>query len=236
VGLFGNAEKKIEAVVNGVFARAFKGDVQPVEIAARIQRELDAEAKLLSREKRLVPNNFSVGLSRHDYDRLVPYSKTLNAEIIPQLRDHASERNYVFNGPISIDYLCNDALPTGRFTVESEAVAEVVGDEPSPTQIRRSRLVIEVNGVRHPLVAPGLVIGRGTDADLRINDPGISRRHARIVVTGSSQHPTITIEDLGSTNGITVNGQKVDRAALADGSRVEIGSTRMLVHSSSGVE
>lgn len=236
MGLFDRFENKIEGAVNGVFARAFKGDVQPVEIAARLQRELDAEAKLLSRDKRLVPNEFTVSLSQHDYDRLVPYSKTLTSEIVPALRDHAAQRHYVFNGPISIAYELDRGLTTGRFTVSSAAVASIEqADGPaSTTMIRRSALVLEVNGVRHPLTPPGLVIGRGSEADLRINDPGVSRRHARINVDGEGDDLHITIEDLGSTNGIVVNGSKVGRADLDDGSRIEIGSTRMLVHSPAG--
>ena len=67
MGFLGKVERRIEGAVNGVFARAFKGDVQPVEITARLQKELDSEAQLLSREKRLVPNDFLIGLSVHDY-------------------------------------------------------------------------------------------------------------------------------------------------------------------------
>ena len=123
MGVFNKAEKRIESAVEKVFARAFKGYVHPVEIVAGIQRELDAEAKLLSREKRLVPNVFTIGLAQLDYDRLAPYSKTLNSEILPSIRDHAADRSYVFNGPISIDYVLDTALPTGQFTVTSEAIA-----------------------------------------------------------------------------------------------------------------
>jgi hypothetical protein len=236
MGIFDKVEKRLEGAVNGAFARAFKGDVQPVEIATRLQRELDAEAKLLSRDRRLVPNDFTIGLSPHDYDRLVPYAKTLNSEIVPELRQHAAERHYVFNGPISIGYELDERLPTGRFTVDSAAVAEVdQGVEASPSEVRHAPLVLEVNGVRHPLTPPGLVIGRGSDADLRINDPGVSRRHALLHVSADGDQVQVTIEDLGSTNGITVDGQKVSNAVLRDGSRIEIGSTRMLVHSPAGV-
>jgi pSer/pThr/pTyr-binding forkhead associated (FHA) protein len=94
--------------------------------------------------------------------------------------------------------------------------------------------VLEVNGTRHPLQPPGLVIGRGSEADLRINDPGISRRHAQIRVSPAGQGLQIDIVDLGSTNGIMVTGQKVQQAALREGSRIEIGSTRMLVHAPGG--
>ncbi len=228
MGVFDRAEKRIGAAVDKVFARAFKGDVQPVEIAAGIQRELDAEAKLLSRERRLVPNDFTVYLSSHDYNRLFPYSKTLNAEIVPGLREHAAERGYVFNGPISIAYVRDGSLPTGQFKVASDAVSP---EDPAPLSRKKRALVLEVAGIRHPLRPPGLVIGRGSEADLRINDPSISRRHALVTVGGSEREPEVRIEDLGSTNGIVVDGSKVQEAPLKDGSRIEIGNTRMLVHS-----
>jgi len=288
VSIFGKFERKVESAVNGVFARAFKGDVQPVEIAARLQKELDAEAKLMSRDKRLVPNEFVVGLSEHDYDKLTPYSKTLIAELAGELKTHARDMGYVFSGPIRIHFDQNTSLPTGRFTVASEAVAGMTpaADRLPPTRpsassansqsassapsapawsapsahsaasgqsaasafsarsaesapdslyrptASRTELVLEVNGMRHPLTAPGFVIGRGTDADLRINDPGISRLHAEVKVHPASGAAEIV--DLGSTNGITVNGHKVRQASLDEGTRIEIGSTRMLVHAPAG--
>ncbi|PKQ30543.1 MAG: DUF2662 domain-containing protein [Actinobacteria bacterium HGW-Actinobacteria-2] len=244
MGVFDRVEKKLENVVGGVFARAFKGDVQPVEITARLQRELDSEARLLSRDRKLVPNEFTIGLSSHDYDRLTPYSKTLNAEIAPQLLNYAAEKGYIFNGPVSIDYKVEPSLPIGRFTITSAAVAGVAAtgaastdsamDDPepfAPVRQRTTGLVVEVNGVRHPLTPPGLTIGRGTDADLRINDPGISRLHARINVIQSGSGTSLNIEDLGSTNGITVDGVRTRQAALTNGSRIDIGNTTMLVTS-----
>ena len=237
MGIFARFEKKVEGAVSGVFARAFKGDVQPVEIAARLQRELDAEAKLMSRNKRLVPNEFSVHLSQHDHAKLAPYANTLNAELATELRNHAREMGYVFNGPVKIGFELDSHLPTGRFTVTSQAVAGITPrtGRASETAISRAPLVLEVNGTRHPLQPPGLVIGRGSEADLRINDPGISRRHAQIRVNpGAGPGVQIDIVDLGSTNGIVVNGQRVKHAVLQEGSRIEIGSTRMLVHAPAG--
>ncbi len=230
MGVFDRVEKKLENVVSGAFARAFKGDVQPVEITARLQRELDSEAKLLSRDRKLVPNEFRIALSQHDYDRLIPYSRTLNAEIAAQLRDYAADAGYLFNGPVQLEYALDAALPVGRFTVASAAVAGVdAAEEASPSEIRAAELVVEVNGVRHPLTPPGLTIGRGTEADLRINDPSVSRLHARISVVGNGTGQQLSIEDLGSTNGITVDGQRTRHAAVALGSRIEIGSTRLAI-------
>ncbi len=228
MGVFDSIERKLEGVVSGGFARAFKGDVQPVEITARLERELDSQARLLSRDRRLVPNEFTIGLSQHDFDNLYPYSKTINGEIVPQLRDYAADQGYVFNGPIAIEYVLAQGLPTGRFTVESNAAAPMTA-EAGPHAPRRATLVLEVNGLRHPLVAPGFTLGRGADADIRINDPGISRLHARVLVSGSPTDPEITIEDMGSTNGIIVDGQHVERAVLREGARIEMGNTRLLV-------
>ena len=236
MGIFARFEKKVEGAVSGAFARAFKGDVQPVEIAARLQRELDAEAKLVSRDKRLVPNEFTVQLSQHDHDKLAPYASTLNAELATDLQNHAREMGYMFNGPVKIAFELDSSLPTGRFTIASQAVAGITPrtGRASETAINRAPLVLEVNGTRHPLQPPGLVIGRGSEADLRINDPGISRRHAQIRVDAAGPQVQIDIVDLGSTNGIVVNGHRVQQAVLQEGSRIQIGSTRMLVHAPAG--
>jgi len=236
MGLFDRVESAIESAVHGASARVFKGDVEPVEIASALQKELDSAAKVLSHDRKLVPNDFGVGLARHDYDRLAPYSRTLNAEIIPGLREHAASRRYVFNGPITIAYLLDEKLTTGRFTVTSSTRAGVASDaDGAASASDEHQLVLEVNGVRHPLTPPGFTIGRGTEADLRINDPGVSRVHAQVTVedVGDGQ-VKVGIVDLGSTNGLIVNGVKTRSASLGEGSRIEIGSTRMLVHSPVG--
>ena len=119
--------------------------MQPVEIAARLQRELDTEAKLMSRDKRLVPNEFIVGLSQHDHDKLAPYAKTLNTELAGELRNHAREMGYVFNGPIDIEFELETQLPTGRFTVArrrspgSRTRALPAAQPPGPPRRSRAR-------------------------------------------------------------------------------------------------
>jgi hypothetical protein len=228
VGVFDSVEKKLESAVGGVFARAFRGDVQPVEITARLQRELDSEAKLLSRDRKLVPNEFHIALSTYDFGRLSPYATTLNAEITAELYSYATERGYIFNGPVTIEYSEDAKAPIGRFKVTSAAVAEVkAADE--PLFAKPGALAIEVNGYLHPLNDAVMVIGRGTDADLQINDPGISRQHARILVQGHGDQATALIEDLGSTNGISVDGRKVKSAPLRLGSRITIGNTSAVI-------
>ena len=174
-------EQRLERAISGAFARTFRSAVQPVEIAAALQRELDNKAQVLSRQRRLVPNAFQVDLSPGDLERMAPYTDSLTEELRDQLQEHADNQGYVFPGPIRIAFTADDELGTGRFTVLSRAEASVVGSvrhSDSP-----SRAIIEVNGTEHPLDPPGLVVGRGSEAEIRINDPGVSRRHAQFLIT-----------------------------------------------------
>jgi pSer/pThr/pTyr-binding forkhead associated (FHA) protein len=104
------------------------------------------------------------------------------------------------------------------------------GPEATDTQVRRAAAYVEVNGERLPLSPPGIVVGRGNDADLRVNDPGVSRRHVEIRVTDDPEGPRVSVHDLGSTNGVLVNGRKVDSATLADGADIRIGNTLLTIH------
>jgi hypothetical protein len=233
MGLLQKFESRLEQLVSGAFARAFRSAVQPVEVAAALQREVDNSAQILSRDRRLVPNQFHVELSPQDHERLAPYSSTLADELVEMLRDHAHEQSYVFTGPVSISFDEKDDLSTGRFRVRSSALAKVTPQSQSSvtdTAVRRAKVILEVNGMRHPLDPPGIVVGRGTDADLRINDPGVSRRHAEIRISpAESGVPTVSVVDLGSTNGMLVNGHKVSQATLDDGATVKIGNTTMTI-------
>jgi hypothetical protein len=221
-------EHKLEEVISGAFARAFRSAVQPVEISAALQRECDNNAQILSRDRRMVPNNFHVELSQTDLDRLAPYDSAMGTELVKQLQEHADQQAYVFPGPVTIDFEAADDLTTGRFRIRSRAEARVTGSA-THTQARRARAFLEVNGTRQPLQPPGLVIGRGTEADIRINDPGVSRRHIEFVVTPGATGERIEVRDLGSTNGMHVDGHRVTSTGVRDGTQVKIGNTTMTV-------
>jgi len=225
-----NFENKLEQMISGVFARAFRSAVQPVEISAALQREVDNNAQILSRDRRLVPNSFHVELSQTDLDRLSAYDSAMAEELTNALRDHADQQSYVFPGPVSIQFESAEDLTTGRFRVRSQAIAKVTHNA-THTQVGRARALLEVNGTRHPLDPPGLVVGRGTDVDLRISDPGVSRRHVefRVVAGGAGDQVQLAVHDLGSTNGMLVDGVKLAEARLHDGSTVKIGNTTMTV-------
>jgi len=225
-------ENKLEQMISGVFARTFRSAVQPVEIAAALNREVDNSAQILSRDRRLVPNNFVVELSEADHERFKGLGPQLPRELTEMLREHAAQQSYVFTGPVNIVLETSDDLTTGRFRVRSKAVstASMAGGDPTSTQVRRATATLELNGETLPLAPPGITIGRGNDADLRIDDPGVSRKHIEIRVEepqDADGEPRITVHDLGSTNGMSVNGRRVEKATLADGATIRIGNTTM---------
>ena len=221
-------ERRLEQMISGAFARAFRSAVQPVEIAAALQRECDNNAQILSRQRRLVPNDFHVELAQTDLERLAPYDTAMAAELEKQVTEHAKQNGYSFPGPVSIDFEASEDLTTGRFRVRSRAQAKVSSNS-THTQVGRARAVLEVNGTQHPLAPPGVVVGRGTDADVRINDPGVSRQHVEFRVEAAADRLHIDVRDLGSTNGMLVDGQKMTRSVADDGTQVTIGNTVLTV-------
>jgi hypothetical protein len=232
VGGLQRFEQRLEQLISGVFARTFRSAVQPVEISAALAREVDNSAQILSRDRRIVPNDFHVELAQADHERLLGLGVALEQELVAMLKEHAAGQSYVFTGPVTIALESADDLTTGRFRVRSKAVARVsqAGPDPSETQVRRATATLDINGERLPLAPPGIVVGRGNDADLRVNDPGVSRRHVEFRVTEDANGPRVSVHDLGSTNGVLVNGKRVDNATLVDGAEIRIGNTTLTLH------
>jgi hypothetical protein len=220
VGRLDSFEKRLDRLVNGAFAKAFKSEVQPVEIAANLQRELDDRATIVSRARTVVPNIFVVELSAADYQRLSAFDETVSSELAGLVREYAQEQRYAFVGAVEIALAEDPGLGTGVFRVRSEVRAGPQPDAQAAVAVA-GQPHLEVDGITYPLHAVTR-LGRGTDVDIRIDDPGVSRNHAEIVL-GTD----VTIRDLGSTNGTLVNGRGVGTAILSDGARIQLGSTTL---------
>ncbi len=220
MGLLDSFEKKLDRLVNGAFAKAFKSEVQPVEIAAGLQRELDDRATVVSRARTVVPNIFVVELSPHDYARLSDFEVTVNEELAVLVREYAQQQRYSFVGAAEVTLAGNPELGTGVFRIRSE-----VRPGPEAAPVRSGDVSgqphLEADGLRYGLQAVTR-LGRGTDVDIRIDDPGVSRHHAEIVL-GTD----VTIRDLGSTNGTLVDGRMISSVVLRDGARIQLGTTTL---------
>ncbi len=214
MGLLDSFEKGLERAVNGAFAKTFKSGLQPVEITAALRRELDTKAAVVSRDRILVPNKFTVRLSTVDYDRMSGLGPALIQELVELVQRHATAQRYSFAGGISVALAEDPRLSTGMIDIQSTNVQGAVTWTP----------VLEINGTRHPITHSRTVIGRGSDADITVDDTGISRKHVEILWDGTRAQ----VNDLGSTNGSLLNGNPVARAALPPDSVIDIGRTRIV--------
>jgi len=209
VGILDRFERGLERLFNGAFAKTFRSGIQPVEISAALKREMDTRAQVVTRDRVLVPNRFHVNLSPADYERMAAMGQTLQDELMRVVEEHAVRQRYQFAGGLNIRILQDDDLPVGRLEIESRNAEGQVAWTP----------VLEVDGRRYPLRVGSTVIGRGSDADITIDDSGASRRHAEVVWDGKRAG----VRDLGSTNGTRVGGRSISQVALEPDSTIQIG-------------
>ena len=214
MGLLDNFERGLERAVNGAFAKTFKSGLAPIEITSALRRELDTKAAVVSRDRILVPNRFDVRLGRTDYQRMTAIGPTLLDELTRLVQTHAAAQGYQFAGPLSIRLSEDTGLSEGMIRVDSQNVKGEVSWTP----------VLDVAGKRYPIVKSRTIIGRGSDADITVDDTGISRKHVEVLWDGKRAQ----VNDLDSTNGSQLDGRAVTKAPLNPDSVITIGRTRIV--------
>ncbi|MBO1751209.1 DUF3662 domain-containing protein [Actinotalea sp. BY-33] len=224
MGVLDKFEKGVERVVSTAFAKAFRSEVKPVELASALRREVDDRAAVVGRDRTVVPNEFTIELSEADHAQVESWgAEPLADELAANVTEHATSQRYAFVGPVTVSFTESAELETGRFLIRSATVRGAVAPATAVAASARHPLV-DIDGQRYLLTGPVTVIGRGSEADIIVDDPGISRRHLEIRVTPDG----VVATDLGSTNGTFVEGHQVPAATLVDGNTLTIGRTRIL--------
>ena len=242
-------EHKIESLFEGIFGRAFRTNVQPVELARKLAKEMD-DHRTVSVSRVYVPNEYTVYLSPADREQFETYEENLRGELQEYLSEHARRESYALLSSPRVQLETDDDLDVGEFGIATrmvqpdrrrEAEDEPSGDvepgatmiykpkTPQPTQavapeelgMQQELVTLTVDGVQHEVKQRRVVLGRSRDCDIQLSDTNVSRRHAELRQEGASYW----MVDLGSTNGMEVNGKRVKRAKLRDGDTVTIGAT-----------
>jgi hypothetical protein len=214
-------ERRLGDMVEGFFASTFRSGLQPVELAKRVMREMDASKTVGVREV-WAPNRFAFTLSEADGDRFEQAEQALVGELKRVVRETASERGWGLVGPPEITFEVDSGLNKGRFEVEAsfvegeEELAPAVGGQATLTLYEGGR-----PGRTFSLAKPVVTLGRLPESDVVVADAGASRQHARI----SNANGEYVLTDLGSTNGTLVNDEEVRERVLDDGDRITIGET-----------
>ncbi|MBA2361292.1 MAG: DUF3662 and FHA domain-containing protein [Actinobacteria bacterium] len=241
-------EQKIESLFEGAFGRAFRRNVQPVELARKLAKEMD-DYKMVSVSQVYAPNEYVVYLSSADRGQFESYEPALVRELEEYLAEHGRREGYALLARPTVSFRTDEDLEIGLFGISNRMIQRDAPDaprgadvEPGATRIYRAAqpetqavsveemglepqpAMLTLDGTQHPLEKPVIVIGRSKECDIRVNDGNVSRRHAEIRREGS----TFWLVDLDSTNGVTVNGRSLKRAKLDDEDRISVGSTELV--------
>ncbi len=224
MGVLDRFEKGVENVMQNAFAKTFRSGIKPVELAAALKRECDTRAAAVDRGRTVAPNEYVLTLSPADHETVVSWGdEALTHELEDALQDHASRQQYSLVGAVTVSFAEDESLATGRYAVSSRTTRGPVA--PATTRNPQSRYpLLDVDGQRYYLTGASTVLGRGSEADIVIDDTGVSRAHVRLEIT---EHGTILM-DLGSTNGTFVEDQRVKEATLLDGNAITIGRTTIM--------
>jgi hypothetical protein len=243
-------ESKIEGLFEGVFGRAFRTNVQPIELARKLVKEMD-DHRSVSVSRVYVPNEYTVYLSPDDRKQFAGYEEALVGELQEYLAEHARRERYALLDAPTVLVESDDDLAVGEFGIATrvaagegsaepapppslaveqpaqtmiyKAPAPVVPDAPPP-EPQRELITLTVAGRKHEVTKASVVLGRSREADIRVSDVNVSRRHVELRQVGAGYW----IVDLGSTNGVELNGKRVDRARVRDGDRITLGSTEVV--------
>jgi FhaA, N-terminal domain/FHA domain len=252
VSVLRSIEQKIEGLFEGLFGRAFRTNVQPVELARKLVKEMD-DHRTVSISRIYVPNEYTVYLSPEDRDQFAHYEESLGAELQEYLSEHARREGYVLLTSPKVQIETDADLAIGEFGIATRTVQRESRQgewepeppaqlEPGATMVYRPRaplppegppddvalaqeiVTLTMNGIRHEVDKRRVVIGRSKECDIQLADPNASRRHAELRQEGSAYW----LIDLDSTNGSQVNGRRTARAKLEPGDTITIGSTDLV--------
>lgn len=240
-----NLEAKIAGAVEGAFGRAFKSSVQPVELARKLAKEME-DSKTVSVSHTYVPNEYGVYLSPSDRAQFENYEGALRKELSDYLLEHARKEGLALVTRPVVTLETDERLRTGEFGIQAwmsaAAAEEAEGtpqaepdyghtmvyspdraprklEAPQPTEPPVERALLVGEGRRTVLSGDRLVIGRSRECDLVVDDPNVSRQHLELRREGTSW----VLADLGSTNGVKVNGRRVEQASLESGDEIALG-------------
>ena len=249
MSLFRSLEQRVGGLVEGVFGRAFRSGVQPVEVARKLAKEMD-DHRTISVHRVYVPNEYTVYLNPSDREQFAGYEEQMRMDLAEYLVEHARREGYSIAARPAVLLETEPDLQVGMFGIAvathepdprpaaaAPAAAPSVPDPLPPLPPAASatmvyapaqpetaeEAVLTWAGGSHRLTSSSTVIGRSSECQIALDDANVSRRHAEIRRIGEAY----SLVDLGSTNGTEVNGQRITETSLMNGDVIGVGTTRL---------
>ena len=243
-----NLEAKLGGIVEGAFGRAFKTSVQPVELAHKLAKEME-DNQMVSVSRVYVPNHYRVFLSPRDREQFSSYEPALRKELSDYLLEHARQERLALTSRPQVEFHTDERLELGEFGIQAQLLGDLdedaeAGGAPAPAPsagdfghtmvyspdrearplepaLDRRQALLVSEGRRNVLSGDPVRVGRSRECDVVVSDQNVSRRHIELR-RGERGWAAV---DLGSTNGMKVNGRRVSHAELEPGDRITIGVT-----------
>ena len=241
-----NLEAKLGGIVEGAFGRAFRTSVQPVELAHKLAKEME-ENQMVSVSRVYVPNHYRVFLSPSDREQFSSYEPALRKELSDYLLEHARHEGLALTSRPQVEFMTDERLELGEFGIQAQLLEAEADEEPAGADMApsagdfghtmvyspdraarkleappsRGQALLVGEGRRSVLSGERVLIGRSRECDVVLSDPNVSRRHIELR-RGERGWAAV---DLGSTNGMKVNGRRLSHAELEPGDRITIGIT-----------
>ena len=224
MGILDRFENAVEKGVNSVFSRVFRSGLKQIDVSTALQRAADNNVVDTPDGQGFTANEYVVQISPTDYAALeLDGMADMPRELAASLTDYIAQQGHSLIGPVTVGFEASEDEFTGTVEVAAArkrgAAAPATAGLPSP-----DHPIIDIDGERWLLTEPVVVLGRGSEADIKVDDSGVSRKHVELRVTPSG----VILTDLGSTNGTFVEGHRVDAATLVDGNQIVIGRTPIL--------
>ena len=227
-----------EQLLEGSLSRWAGGRLEPVEIAKRLAREMDAHQQV-GAGKVFVPNRYQVYLNGATLKEFQPFKTALEDELGNYLVEVADRRQFSFVDRPRVTLEEESGVRPGDVRVSSQ-LTDAQGAELGAANMTQE---LQVAAIRSAAAAAGTItawlydgqrqipvrsarfsLGRALDNDLILESAGVSRHHAQV----ERRHGRYVLRDMGSTHGTLVNGQRVEEVVLRDGDVLTLGGQRLV--------
>ena len=226
MSLLDQFEVQFNELSNGEIVNGELSELQPVELAGIVNQEI------IRIQNEIVPlenvESISLSLSSHDFKRLSKFETLLKDGLEDLVRKSGELKRIDAIATTRIDILKDSSLEQGvarstpviRSSSQMETIAEKFVEQLTQSKI----YVLDINGLKKDLQPGTYTLGRGTEVDIQIHDPGISRKHLSIQVDEK-----VVVTDLNSTNGTYLGQDRVMELVVEDSITFRVGVTEIRI-------
>ena len=226
MSLLDQFEVQFNELSNGEIVDGELSELQPVELAGIVNQEISRIQNELSPSEKV--EKISISLSSHDYRRLSKFETLLKDGLEDLIKKSGELKRIDSIAKTKIEIIKDSSLEQGVAKsvplISFESPLEIFTEEYSEVITQTKTYILDINGLKKDLAPGTYTLGRGTEVDIQIHDPGISRKHLSITVD-----EIVVVKDLNSTNGTFLGTERVQELIVEDTITFRVGVTEIKI-------